>query len=59
MASGSDSIELAKEKLSSVQEKMKRLYDCQAEQHIFSPGDQVLALLPVTGSPFCYGIFHL
>lgn len=31
---------------------MKRLYDRKAEVRQFSPGDQVLALLPVVSSPF-------
>ena len=31
---------------------MKRLYDRIAERCVFSPGDQVLALLPNVGSPF-------
>lgn len=31
---------------------MKHLYDPWAEVHVFSPGDHVLALLPVWGSPF-------
>lgn len=44
--------EMAKEKLFSAQGKMKRLYDCRAEQHVFSPGDQVLALLPLVHLPF-------
>lgn len=44
--------ELAKEKLAAAQGKIKRLYDRRAERHSFSPGDQVLALLPIVGSPF-------
>lgn len=44
--------ELAKERLASSQVKMKRLYDRKAEVRQFCPGDQVLALLPVIGSPF-------
>ena len=44
--------ELAKEKLAGSQHKMKRLYDRRSEQRTFSPGDQVLALLPLVGSPF-------
>ncbi len=44
--------EMAKEKLSSAQKKMKRLYDRKTEQREFSPGDQVLALLPMANSPF-------
>lgn len=43
---------MAKEKLASSQGKMKRLYDRKAEQRRFSPGDQVLALLPIVSSPF-------
>lgn len=31
---------------------MKATFDRRAEQRQFSPGDQVLALLPVVGSPF-------
>jgi len=44
--------EMAKEKLSSAQGKMKRLYDRKTEQRGFSPGDQVLALFPIVKSPF-------
>nr|XP_046229617.1 uncharacterized protein LOC124050808 isoform X1 [Scatophagus argus] len=44
--------EMAKEKLLNAQTKMKRLYDRKTEQREFSPGDQVLALLPVVHSPF-------
>lgn len=44
--------EMAREKLSSAQGKMKRLYDRKTEQRSFSPGDQVLALLPMVNSPF-------
>ncbi|KAL2076463.1 hypothetical protein ACEWY4_027927 [Coilia grayii] len=44
---------LASENLSKAQKKMKRLYDRRAEERTFHPGDQVLALLPVPGSPFC------
>lgn len=44
--------ELASEKLSAAQTKMKRLYDRRTERRQFSPGDQVLALLPIVGSPF-------
>ena len=43
---------LAKENLASVQDKMKRLYDTKTELRVFSPGDQVLALLPIVTSPF-------
>ena len=31
---------------------MKESYDKQTETCLFEPGDQVLALLPVVGSPF-------
>lgn len=45
--------DLAEENLASAQKKMKHLYDCCAECHVFSPGDQVLALLPgIADSPF-------
>lgn len=44
--------ELAKEKLGSVQDKRKHLYDHNPENRVFSPGDQVLALLPIVSSPF-------
>lgn len=43
---------MAREKLSESQVKMKKLYDCCAEQPEFSPGDQVIALMPIVGSPF-------
>ena len=43
---------MAREKLTSSQEKRKRLYDLKAEQRQFNPGDQILALLPVISSPF-------
>lgn len=39
---------LGKEKLDTAQGKMKKLYDRRVE---FSPGDQVLALTPIAGSP--------
>ncbi len=44
--------ELAKEKLECSQKKMKLRYDGQAELREFSPGDHVLALLPLVSSPF-------
>ena len=44
--------QLAKEKLALAQDKMKHLYDRHAERRVFSPGDQVLALLPMVTSPF-------
>ncbi len=34
------------------QSKMKKLYDRHTERQEFSPGDQVLALMPIVGSPF-------
>ena len=43
---------MAKIHLEKAQGKMKRLYDRQAEVHVFCPRDQVLANLPVVGSPF-------
>lgn len=44
--------ELAKQRLEKAQVKMKHLYDKRSEKRQFSEGDQVLALLPVVGSPF-------
>lgn len=44
--------EKAQECLATAQIKMKHLHDRKAEIHQFSPGDQVLALLPLVGSPF-------
>lgn len=44
--------ELAKERLELSQRKMKQKYDKQAELREFSPGDRVLALLPLVSSPF-------
>ena len=43
---------LAQQKLTEMQSKMKKLYDRRSEVRQFAPGDQVLALLPVVGSPF-------
>ena len=43
---------MAKIKLVSAQDRMKKLYDCQVGNHVFLPGDQVLALLPIVTSPF-------
>ncbi len=34
------------------QVRMKQLFDRRAEVRVFQPGDQVLALVPVVGSPF-------
>lgn len=42
----------AQRKLGSAQVKMKDLFDRKAKAKQFEPGDQVLALLPVVGSPF-------
>lgn len=42
----------AKANLGHSQDKMKRLFDRRAEVRIFKSGDQVLALVPVVGSPF-------
>lgn len=44
--------ELAKERLECSQKKMKQKYDKNAELRDFSPGDKVLALLPLVTSPF-------
>lgn len=43
---------LAKKNPVSAQGKMKTLYDRRAEQCVFSEGDWVLALLPITTSLF-------
>ncbi|KAL6489213.1 hypothetical protein MHYP_G00029540 [Metynnis hypsauchen] len=43
---------VAHRKLGKAQTKMQRLFDQKAQVHKFEPGDQVLALLPVVGSPF-------
>lgn len=43
---------MAKKHLKSSQTRMKSLYDRRSEKRQFMPGDQVLALLPVEGSPF-------
>lgn len=45
--------EVAKEKLEKTQKKMKCWFDRKSEVRIFSPGDQVLALFPLSSSPFC------
>ena len=44
--------ELAKQKLEIAQRKMKNRYDQRAEVRQFSPGDPILALLPLVDSPF-------
>lgn len=38
--------------VSCAQEKMKKPFDRKTESRLFETGDQVLALLPVVGSPF-------
>ncbi|KAL2080855.1 hypothetical protein ACEWY4_022708 [Coilia grayii] len=43
---------MAMKNLTRAQQKMKSWYDRRAEPRVFSPGDQVLALLPIIGSPF-------
>ncbi|KAK0150003.1 hypothetical protein N1851_009237 [Merluccius polli] len=35
-----------------IQDGMKAIFDRRSEHRLFSPGDQVLALLPIPGSPF-------
>ncbi|KAL2095958.1 hypothetical protein ACEWY4_008106 [Coilia grayii] len=45
-------IDCATEHLTAAQKKMKHNYDRRAEVRVFSPGDQVIALLPLLGSPF-------
>lgn len=42
----------ARRKLGMAQEKMKDIFDRKAKVQSFEPGDQVLILLPVVGSPF-------
>ncbi len=42
----------ARENLEKKQGKMKRLFDRDSEMREFSPGDQVLVLLPLPASPF-------
>ena len=44
--------ELARDKMERAQGKMKKLYDRRMERWVFCPGDQVLSLLPIIGSPF-------
>lgn len=43
---------LGKEHMCSSQKRMKTLFDRRTEKRQFIPGDRVLALLPVEGSPF-------
>lgn len=42
--------DLARQKLGEAQGKMKGWYDKKAKHRVFSPGDKVLVLLPLTGS---------
>ena len=42
----------AAKNLGKSQARMKKVFDRKAEPRLFSPGDQVLALLPIPGSPF-------
>ena len=44
---------LAGENLARAQGRMKKHFDRRAVERVFSPGDQVLVLLPVPGSLFC------
>ena len=43
---------MASKNLGRAQKRMKTLCDRKAVVRVFSPGDQVLALLPIRGSPF-------
>lgn len=43
---------MARERLHTAQGKMKKLYDRRSGRQEFSPGDRVLALMPIVGSPF-------
>uniref|UniRef100_A0A674PAM1 Gypsy retrotransposon integrase-like protein 1 n=1 Tax=Takifugu rubripes TaxID=31033 RepID=A0A674PAM1_TAKRU len=43
---------MASSNLTAAQKKMKHRFDSKAEMRMFSPGDRVLALLPIPGSPF-------
>ncbi len=43
----------AQKNLVGAQNKMKSHFDKRAECCVFTPGDQVLALFPSPGSPFC------
>ena len=42
----------AKKNLGRSQARMKKVFDRHAESRLFSPGDRVVALLPIPGSPF-------
>lgn len=43
---------MASDNINKAQSKMKQCYDRKALVRVFNPGDQVLALLPIQGSPF-------
>ena len=45
-------VKMAGDHLTAVQSKMKRHFDRRTEPRVFCPGDQVVALLPIPGSPF-------
>ncbi len=47
-----EAYQLAKPSLSKAQDQVKLLFDRRTELHLFQSGDQVLALLPIVGSPF-------
>lgn len=47
-----EACQLAKASLGKAQDRMKRLFDRRSELRSFQLGDQVLALLPIVGSPF-------
>ena len=47
-----EACEVVKLKLGHSQDRIKRLFDRRTEARMFQPGDQVLALLPIVGSPF-------
>lgn len=43
---------MASDNLTEAQKQMKKRFDKKSKLRVFSPGDQVLALLPLPGSPF-------
>ena len=43
--------ELAHKSLEAAQSKMKDKFDNKGQEHVFSVGDKVLVLLPITGHP--------
>lgn len=47
-----EAVRLAPINSSVTQSKMKQCYDQKVQGHVFALGDKVLALLPVTSSPF-------